>query len=645
MAMITELVEIQKRDGRIVAFDRSKIVAAIMRAAQAVQGSDYRMAEELSLDVLRRVQIEATGKLPSVETMQDCIEKVLIEHGHARTAKAFILYRARRSRIREGKSELMDTVAEILANEDMPARSSGLPRARRVAIGIAASREFYLNRVLPEAMADAHLQGDVHLHGLADYAHAPHSFIVPFRKLLQNGFSSGYGFMRAPRRAASAAALTAVLLQAAQGDCHGGQTLLAFDADLAATLPTETNATELAQAMESLVYNLNTMAVQGAEHLPYASLQVGLDTTNLGRAVSFALLAAARRGLGRGEAALRPHIVYALRAGVNLNPDDPNFDLTLAAVELACERLLVTFMHEPDGVAYAGHDARIVHHSDGATGIGHVAKVTLNLPRLALQARREGTEFPRLLETAIRRAAQFLSHRLEALGARPTADFPFLMGQGLYAGAQGERPSSPIRPALTQGTLAIGLVGLAQALAVLSGQHHGASPSSQAEGLNHIKQAAELCAELSESLGLRIVLQAAEADGVGERFARLDRREFGLIKGVTETSSYSSGISLPSDAGVAWHERCVIEGAYAALFAGGCFYRDSETSALPAEQALTRIQAAVAAGVRAYAFDFPLAICQGCGHTSAPATECSRCQSPGSAARSVVRRRGYLELV
>jgi ribonucleoside-triphosphate reductase len=201
-----------------------------------------------------------------------------------------------------------------------------------------------------------------------------------------------------------------------------------------------------------------------------------------------------------------------------------------------------------------------------------------------------------------------------------------------------------VREALREGTLAINMVGLAQALVVLAGQHHGGSPSVQAEGLNISRRAAALCAELADQLGVRLVLQAADAEGVGERFARLDRREFGLIKGVTEMPGYGAGVALPADAGLAWHERLAIEGAYAPLFAGGCIFRDRLVEALPADQALARVQAAAQAGVRAYALDFPLAICQGCGHTAAPAAECARCASPGEAARGIVRRRGYLEL-
>ena len=536
-AMGTGIAEIKKRDGRVVAFDRTKIVAAIMKAAQAVQGSDYRLAEELADHVVRRASKDHGGAepAPTVEIVQDAIEKTLIEHGHARTAKAFILYRARRNRIREAKSELMDAVGEIL-NRDGGTGGAGWPAAKHHAIGVAASREYYLNRVLPEPMAEAHLRGDWHVHALSHYDQTPHSAILPYRLLLTQGFSSGHGFMRPPRRAATAAALTAVMLQAAQGDVHGGLAIANFDGDLAAILPAGTAPEELADAMESLVYNLNTLVAPTGGPPPRASLQIGLDASPMGRQVAHALLAAAEHGLGRGEAALRPHVVFALREGVNLRPGDPNFDLTRQAAALAGLRPVVSFTADEPGVVTLGHAARLARPALDPAGLGVVARVSINLPRLAMRARRDGFDPAQGLEEAIDLAAAQLRHRLEALGARAAAEFPFLMAQGLPAGPA-LRPTDRIAGALAQGTLAINVVGLAETLMVLSGQHHGASPSAQAEGLQLMRRAAARCAELSAAHGLRYELQAVEAPTAAARFARLDRREFGIIRGVTDGSS------------------------------------------------------------------------------------------------------------
>jgi ribonucleoside-triphosphate reductase len=636
--------QVKKRDGRITPFDRDKIVQAIMKAAQAVQGHDQARADDLADQVIATALIEAAGRIPTVEAVQDAIEKVLIEHGHARTAKAFILYRARRSRIREGKSELMETVADLLQAEQPSSKPGELSPDKLVAIGLAASQEYYLNRFLPESLAEAHLNGDLHLHGLPYYAKTPQAFALPYRFLLTRGFSLAHGHLRPPRRADSAAALTALMLQAAQADCFGGQVIASFDADWASALPATTTEAELDQAMEALVFQLNALIAPALGQLPRVTLQLGLDTSELGRAVTRSLLGAVSRGLGRGEVPLRPAIAFALRRGVNLDPYDPNYDLTRQAAALAARTPGVTFIHDEPSVAYAGHEARITGDESSAAGFGQVASVTINLPRLALRARRDRLDFHGLVEEAVDRAGQALRHRFDTLAARPVSAFPFLMAQGLFRGAAGLKPQDAIGPALRQGTLSIGFVGLAETLMVLGNAHHGSSMSSQAEGLALVRRLSELCAQLSARSGLRFVLHAAEASEVGARMARLDRREFGMIKGVTETPAYTTGVAVPADATLSEADRLALEAAYAPLLSGGGVSITVRDSAPDAEAVLSWIQQAVAAGARAFSLDYPLALCQACGAAGAPEGGCAGCEGPAIVKRRVLRSHGYLTL-
>jgi len=581
-AMSTGLGEIKKRDGRVVAFDRTKIVAAIMKAAQAVQGSDYRLAEDLADHVVRRAGCQSTDDaVPTVEAIQDLIETVLIEQGHARTAKAFILYRARRSRIREGKSELMDTVGEILG-----ATTRGA--AKHAAIGAAASLEFYLNRVLPEPMAEAHLRGDWHIHALSHYDQTPHSAILPFRHLLTHGFASGHGSMRPPRRAATAAALTAAMLQAAQADVHGGICITSFDADLAAILPPDTSGEALDDAMEALVYTLNTAVVPGNGTPPRATVQIGLDASPLGRDVARALLGAVARGLGRGEPAPRPHVVFALREGVNLRPGDPNFELTRQAAGLAATRPVITFLADDPGTAVIGHAGRLARTTLAPAGLALASRLSLNLPRLALRARREGFDLAQGLDEALGLAADQLRHRVEAIATRPASEFPFLLAHGLPAG-QAPAADAPVGPLIRRAALGLNLVGLAETLMVLSGQAPGDSPSAQAEGMVLVKRAAARVAQLCEEHDLRFVLQAVEAPEAAVRFAKLDRREFGIIRGVTETTSYTAGM----------------DGAYAPHLPGGCLGLGRPAGPLDADAVLAWLHRGLAEGHTLLALDLP----------------------------------------
>ena len=192
-------MKIRKRDGRIVAFDDSKITDAIFAAAQAVGGADREMAVEITLCVLKCLKAE-NQEVVDVEHVQDIVEKVLIKKGHAKTAKSYILYRAKRTDIRNARSELMDTVAEILKETDRDnANISNSPSAKMLQIASAASREYYLNRVIPEEMAAAHKRGDIHIHDLDFYGKTLNCLNIPLGRLLHEGFNNGHGYYSTKR--------------------------------------------------------------------------------------------------------------------------------------------------------------------------------------------------------------------------------------------------------------------------------------------------------------------------------------------------------------------------------------------------------------------------------------------------------------
>ena len=164
--------EIRKRDGRIVPFDARKITQAIFKAARAVGGENYSLAEELTDEVIKYLQEQTLpGLIPTVEEMQDMVEKILIEKGHARTAKAYILYRAKRTRIREAKSELMDVVKDILLEGNGEEEDSNFSPAEKMhQIALAASQKYYLDNLLPQEIADAYQRGSIHIHHLGYYS-------------------------------------------------------------------------------------------------------------------------------------------------------------------------------------------------------------------------------------------------------------------------------------------------------------------------------------------------------------------------------------------------------------------------------------------------------------------------------------------
>lgn len=192
--------KIKKRDGREVPFDDSKITDAIFQAARAVGGEDRELAVSLTLEVLRALKQKYNGQIFGVEDVQDVVEKVLIEKGHARTAKAYILYRDKRTRIREAKTELMDVVEDIIRETDRDNANVGnSPSAKMLQIASAASRNYYLTRMLDEDYSLAHRRGDIHIHDLDFYATTINCLQIPLDDLLREGFDNGHGYISLPK--------------------------------------------------------------------------------------------------------------------------------------------------------------------------------------------------------------------------------------------------------------------------------------------------------------------------------------------------------------------------------------------------------------------------------------------------------------
>ncbi len=231
--MITTIV---KRDGRAVEFDIEKITQAIYKAAAAIGGSDYTAAEELAQKVVEYLETEA-AESPSVEHVQDTVEKILIENGHARTAKEFILYRAERTRVREMNTKLMkiyeDLTFKSAKDNDVKRENANIDgdtaMGTMLKYGSEGAKEFYQMYILNPKHAKAHREGDIHIHDLDFLTLTTTCCQIDLLKLFKDGFSTGHGFIREPNDIATYGALACIAIQSNQNDQHGGQSVPNFD--------------------------------------------------------------------------------------------------------------------------------------------------------------------------------------------------------------------------------------------------------------------------------------------------------------------------------------------------------------------------------------------------------------------------------
>ena len=235
------ITTITKRDGRTVHFDINKIASAIEKAFAATIGKkDYAiclaLAQEVS-DIFEEKQIDS----PTVEQIQDTVERVLINHGHVCTAKAYILYRAERTRVRNMNDRLMKTFEDITykdaTDSDIKRENANIDgntaMGSMLKYGSEGAKHFYESYVLNPAHSEAHRNGDIHIHDLDFYTLTTTCCQIDLIKLFHDGFSTGHGVLREPNDIASYASLACIAIQSNQNDQHGGQSIANFDYGLA----------------------------------------------------------------------------------------------------------------------------------------------------------------------------------------------------------------------------------------------------------------------------------------------------------------------------------------------------------------------------------------------------------------------------
>jgi ribonucleoside-triphosphate reductase len=669
MATKTEIITtIIKRDGRFAPFDIDKITQAIYKAASAVGGQDLDTAEALAEEVEVYLADALELVTPTVEQIQDAVEKILIENGHARTAKEFILYRDRRTKVRNMNSKLMKTLEDLTFK---PAIENDIKRENAnidgdtamgtmLKYGSESAKQFYEMFLLQPEHSAAHNDGDIHIHDLDFLALTTTCCQIDIDALFRNGFCTGHGFLREPSYIASYSALACIAIQSNQNDQHGGQSvpnfdyglakgvaksykynyrknlskaleLLAdrndaeeaskqlleglspsldnrdFDAELSGRLsgivPDEKTTAKILRfaarcageetdrdtykAMVALVHNLNTMHSRAGAQIPFSSLNYGTDVSPEGRMVVKNLLLATEAGLGNSETPIFPIQIFKVKEGVNYNPEDPNYDLFKLACRVSAKRLFpnFSFLDAPfnkqyyvEGrpeteVAYMGCRTRVIANIDKSRettyGRGNLSFTSINLPRIAIKSHGSAEFFFEELDRKINIVTEQLLDRFKIQCSKKVRNFPFLMGQGIWMGSGELGPDDSIAEVLRHGTLTVGFIGLAECLTALIGKHHGESREAQNLGLEIIGFMRQRIDKACEKHKLNFSLIATPAEGLSGRFVKIDKKNYGIIPGVTDREYYTNSFHIPVYYEISAHDKIRLEAPYHALTNGG----------------------------------------------------------------------------
>lgn len=414
---------------------------------------------------------------------------------------------------------------------------------------------------------------------------------------------------------------------------------------------TETNH-ETYQAMEGLIGECNTMHSRAGAQVPFSSLNFGTDTSPEGRMVTKNLLLAQEAGLGNGETPIFPILIFKTKRGVNLSNEDINYDLFKLACKVSAKRLFPTFSFidapfnlqyyipgRPETeIAYMGCRTRVIGNVCGeevVDGRGNISFTTINLPRIGIKhgivtGKRTHADmkgFYKELDKHVNLVIEQLLERLELQGKKKVKNFPFLMGEGVWAGSDKLKSNDKLNEVINQGSLTVGFIGLAETLTALTGQHHGESNEAQLLGLDIIRYMRDKMDKATQKYKLNFALIATPAEGLSGRFVNIDKKIYGVIKGVTDKEYYTNSFHVPVAYNISAMKKIEIEAPYHELTNGGhisYIELDGDVSKnLEAYEAIIRKMAT--SGIGYGAINHPVDRDPVCGYTGIIGDTCPNC--------------------
>lgn len=386
-------MEIRKRDGRLVSFNEDKIIQAILKAFKSVDGEISEYANEKAINIASYVRgyYEEIDYIPNVEEVQDLVEKGLMATKRKDVAKAYILYREERNKVRTKNTKLMQTIQEKLgasnvqnqnANVDEHSFGGRMGEARNELM-----KDYALNYIMSDLARERHLNNEIYTHDLDSYAVGMHNCLtVPFDDLLAKGFNTRQTDVRPANSINTAFQLVAVLFQLQSLQQFGGVSASHLDWTMVPYIrksfrkhftdgakyilgvknvsyseapedmsieddrykkhikvydyALEMTERETRQAVEGMYHNLNTLQSRSGNQLPFTSINYGTCTLPEGRMVTKALLDGSLKGVGKlHKTAIFPCGIFQCMKGINRKPGEPNYDLFQLALKSTAQRL------------------------------------------------------------------------------------------------------------------------------------------------------------------------------------------------------------------------------------------------------------------------------------------------------------------
>ncbi|MDM7530179.1 anaerobic ribonucleoside-triphosphate reductase [Lacticaseibacillus paracasei] len=691
--MIEFYTQIKKRDGRIVDFDASKISTAITKAAESVAKlapSDVLTIDHLTDTVTAKIRDRYHDDVEIAE-IQTVVEQTLIAAEKYNWAEAYTEYRLKRDLARKQKQDVNYNVSrlvnrdESVVNENANKDSRVFSTQRDLTAG-AVAKAIGL-KMLPPAVANAHLRGDIHWHDLdyTPFMAETNCCLIDFDYMLNHGFSIGNAEVE-PAHSIQVAVtqMTQIIANVASsqyGGCSSDRTdqvLAPFaeknyqkhlrefgsvidDPAKLEALAVKQTKKDIYDALQTLEYQVNTLySTQG--QTPFVTVGFGLGTSWIEREIQKDILKIRILGLGKERrTAIFPKLVFTLKRGLNLKPEDPNYDIKQLAIECATKRMY------PDVVSYdtikrltgsfkapMGCRSFLQGWTDPKTGKEvnagrmNLGVITVNLPRIAMEANGDKAKFWKIFEERMRICKEGLLYKVERTKQATPESAPILYKYGAFGHKLADTDSIADLFKNGRATVSLGYIGLYEVGTVFYGSAWEKNPDAKAFSVSIVKVLDDHCKAWEKQYGYHFSVYGTPSESLTDTFCRADTKKFGIVKDITDKEYYTNSFHYDVRKSPTPFEKLDFEKDYPQYSAGGFIHYCEYPNLKQNPKALEAVWDYAYDKIGYLGTNTPIDQCFKCGFkgeftATAKGYQCPECGNHDPATCDVVKRLcGYL---
>lgn len=581
----TKKMTVIKRDGREVPFDEQKINAALIKAEKKIHGSlspiTYEKIQSIAELVIKEIKDRFANNVKIYE-IQNIVEHILLEKNEYALAEEYIHYRTKRDFARSKATDINFSIEKLInkdqsvVNENANKDSNVFNTQRDLTAGIVG-KSIGL-KLLPPHIANAHQKGDIHYHDLDYHPYTPmtNCCLIDFKGMLNNGFKIGNAEVESPKSIQTATAqisqIIANVASSQYGGCSADRTdeLLApfaqlnykkhlIDAKEWIDTPERQEAyakaktkKDIFDAMQSLEYEINTLFTSNGQ-TPFTSLGFGLGKNWFEREIQKAILQIRINGLGSEKrTAIFPKLIFTLKDGINLKPTDPNYDIKQLALECATKRMYPDILNYDKIVELTGsfkvpmgcrsflQGWKDENGEEVNVGRMNLGVVTLNLPRIALEADGDQEKFWQLLSDRLSIMKDALVYRVERCKEAIPANAPILYMYGAFGKRLSRTDAVDELFKNRRATVSLGYIGLYEVAASFFGGEWENNAEAKDFTLDIVKKLKANADAWGNEYGYHFSVYSTPSESLTDRFCRLDTEKFGIVENITDKEYYTN---------------------------------------------------------------------------------------------------------